>query len=382
MTNTTTIAKRYNYGLLALMFAVSIVLPVFISKSVSAAQITARSIEMSNSSIGTTSEGQGVTYNITFTPTASTVRSIVVDFCAETPLIGSSSCTLPTGMTVGTTTPTASQGTWTGTLINTNRTLVLTASADESLPASAFNVEVSGFTNPNAVGQFYARIVTYATSAGANGYVEDDLDAVAAHTDAGAVAISTTEQIQISAAVVETLVFCVSAVAPGANCTATSAPSLTLGSGTPEALSTSNVDTAAAFFQLSTNASGNTYINMKSSAVSGGLNNGPTNDIDPVDGGGTMAAIVAGTENFGMHVNATGNSGTSGTVTGDAAYSSDTLYNMEVPEVTSTYGDTIASAAGAVDDYNVEMEFAATVSNTTSAGLYTANISLIATSSY
>lgn len=368
--------KQFSYGAAAFLFVAGIALPVLLIRPAYAAQITTRSIQLSDS----TASAPSVTYDLTFTPATTTaVRSVVIDFCAESPLIGSSICTQPTGMTVGTSSPTASIGTWTGALINTSRTLVLTASADQAFNVSTpFNVSVGGFTNSSTIGAFYARVLTFATSAGANSYTAGT---PGTHVDDGGVALSTTDDINVTAAVMETLTFCISAVAPGANCTSTSTPSLTLGTGTPPTLATNRVDTVNAYFQLSTNAIGSTYVNMKSSAVSGGLNNGASNAIDPVDHATTPQPIVAGTENFGMQVGTTG-SGDSGTVSGDSVYSSATNYNMRFPEVTSTYGDRIASASGAVGNFNVPLKFAATIGSVTSAGIYTANISLIATSSY
>lgn len=388
MSNVIQKAKRNAYGVAAFLFAATVVLPNFLVGSASAAgQITTRSIELSNSTIGTLAEGQGVTYNLTFKPatTQSDITRIIVDFCAESPLIGHSTCTQPSGMTVGTTNPTASTGTWVGSTLNTGRTLLLSSGSNVTLTAGVdFTVAVEGFTNPG-LGAFYSRVLTYRTGNAGDAAAYDE-DTVGTYNDAGGIALSTTDDINLTAAVMETLTFCVSAAAPTANCGGTSTPSLVLGTGNPPVLDDGVMDTADAYFQVSTNAGGTTTIKMRNSAVSGGMNSGATNNINPIDHATTPQNIVEGTEAFGVRVMTPVVIG-SGTVTPESTYSDNTAapneaYNMRVPEVTSNYGDTIATASGPLDDVNVPLEFAATISATTPAGIYTANIALIATSSY
>lgn len=379
---------RNTSAIVAFVFATAVIIPNVLVSTAYAdqGQLTARSIQMSNSTVGSQAPGQNVTYKLTFTPAqAATVRAIAIDFCAESPIIGYATCTKPTGLTIGTSvTGTPTMGTWSGAILANGHTLVLTASADQSFTVTPFIIEVTGFTNPSVLTAFYGRVLTYATSAGANGYTSANPNAVASYIDAGGVALRATDDINITAAVMESLTFCISAAAPGVGCTGTSSPTLTLGSGTPPALSITAVDTADAYFQLSTNAAGTTYVNLKTSAASGGLNSGSTNNIAPVDHATAPQPIVAGTPRFGMQVGTAAGIGpnTFGTVTGDAAYASTTNYNMRSTEARSTYGDTIATASGAVGDVNVPLKFAATAGNTTPAGLYSTNISLIASSSY
>lgn len=123
---------------------------------------------------------------------------------------------------------------------------------------------------------------------------------------------------------------------------------------------------------------------MRNGALSGGLNSGsnailPIDDTEPV-------ALSAGDGRFGVRlpVSVVGDDQNDeyGTVTAAAAYGHAANYNMRAAEVTSTYGDTIASATGPLSNINVPLTFAATASNTTPAGIYTANISLVASSSY
>lgn len=373
--------KRNAYGTAALLLSAAIILPSMFAAHVGAAQLTSRSIVMSTSSIGAT----GVEYDTTFT-TSAAMQSFVVNFCTVSPLM-EAACTRPTGMvTSGVSSLTAG---WTASSTTAGEVKVTHTSSQS---AGVINVELSGITNPTgAAGTFYARITTY-SDATYGDYT--DVTDVGTPVDNGGVALSTTEDIEVSAAVLETLTFCVQndTVTPTADCAnaGSNLPNLTLGSGTPPALSSSNVDTEGAYFQISTNASGTTTIRMVNGAASGGLNSG-SNSIPPVDNAATPAAIVAGTPNFGMRVgtpaDAVGGSGAA-SVAGATTYASATNYNMLLDAtasgngVDSPYGSTIATATGGVDSVNVPLTFAATISPTTPAGLYTANISLIASSSY
>lgn len=373
--------KRNAYGVAAVVLTAAITIPSIFAAHAGAAILESRSIVMSTSSIG----ASGVDYDITFTTSAS-MQSFVVNFCTVSPLM-EAACTRPTGMvTSGVTTGTAG---WT-VASSTAGEIELDHSSPQS--AGVINVELSGITNPTgAAGTFYARITTY-TNATFGDYV--DVTDVGTPVDYGGVALSTTEDIEVSAAVLETLTFCVQndTTTPTADCAnaGSNLPNLTLGSGTPPALDSSSVDTEGAYFQLSTNASGTTTIRMVNGAASGGLNSG-SDSIPPVDNAGTPAAIVAGTPDFGMRVgtpaNAVGGSG-AGNVAGTTEYASATNYNMLLDAtdagngVDSAYGSSIATATGAIDSVNVPLTFAATISPTTPAGLYTASISLIASSSY
>lgn len=348
--------------------------------TVSAAQVSARSIKMSSSATSASAQ----TYEINFTTaTTNTIQGVVVDFCAESPIIGNATCTMPTGMTVGTTVGSQTgltAGTWTGSTIQSGKTLVVSNGSGGSVSSGqAVTITVSGFTNPSTTGTFFARIFTFTTTAGANAYTSGT---PGTHVDDGGVALSTTNSIGITATVQETLTFCVSAAAPTAGCGGTTTPTIILGNGgSPSILDTAAVYTSTVYFQLSTNAQNTTTVRMKGSAnLTSGSNTIPGT-------GATAATITAGTAAFGMR-SATGTpvGGGSGTVSAAAPYSSGAQYGLDSTtsndNVTSTYGDTIATATGPILNVNSPLTFGATAGATTPAGIYTASYSLIATSSY
>jgi hypothetical protein len=136
--------------------------------------------------------------------------------------------------------------------------------------------------------------------------------------------------------------------------------------------------------QTSTNAQNGIIVRMKNSNSCGGLSNdgGTTCNIAPV--GSTAATINPGTAEFGLNV--ASSSGGIGTESPAAPYSTAGEYGMDntsAPDnVTSTYGSEIAFTSGAVSNVNNTLTFAATAANTTAAGIYTANMDLIATGTF
>lgn len=140
---------------------------------------------------------------------------------------------------------------------------------------------------------------------------------------------------------------------------------------------------------------------MRNSNTScGGLSadSGATCAIPAINSGAnTPVAPVAGTAAFGLFVSdsATNTAGV-GTVTPDARFNDGVNENLAAPltifygmdtttsndNVQSTYGAKIASSTGPVYRVYNNLVFAATAAAATPAGIYTANLSLIATGTF
>ena len=380
--------KRHTYGIAAMLLLSAMVMPLVFTGSTAAAVLTSRSIEMSTSSPSASS----VSYTLRFNPgQAGTVDAIVIDFCEESAVIGAA-CTTPTGMTVGTTLSVLTNNGsdiasgWTAEMVDSGDALYI--HNDSGLTANTTHqvvATVGGFTNPSATGTFYARVFTYADAGDADDYESDDAPE---YLDAGGVALSTVDDIDVTAVVTESLTFCVSGTAPDPGCANTTPAALTLGEGDPgaEALETDTISEAIAYFQLSTNAAGVTSIKLRNGAASGGLNSG-SNSIPPIDDTEPIE-LSSGVAGFGVRVPAasSGDDIESADVVGASAYASGSIgyLNMRGTEVTSPYGDEIANTdtGGPVSNANVPLTFGAQASNLTPPGVYTAAIVLIATSTY
>ena len=184
-------------------------------------QITARSITMSSSKVSQAS----TTFNVSFKPTTVTgsaaddIKGIVVQFCQNSPLVAAT-CTLTNGVTASPTTSTVavSHTGATGTpvsftvnaaSVNTGLLILTHATGLDIINASNPITFIFTATNPSALGTFYARILTYNTTAGAAAYTDT---VPGTHLDEGGIALSTARQLTVAARVQEQLEFCVSAI--------------------------------------------------------------------------------------------------------------------------------------------------------------------------
>lgn len=386
--------------------------------------------------------GTAVKYRVSFTAAAQ-AGSLVIDFCggSSSPIIGDN-CTAPVGMVTSSATLNASA--ITGQVSTGNGWSLSSPSAGQIKLSNASSptndivagdqvFEISAITNPSAVGTFYARLYTYAGSAfgGYTGPTSVGNNVV----DYGGFALSTVNTITITARVQESLTFCVTKADPASWTTthgcddpvvgqASNYPALTLGHtsgpGTP-VLDPSQVDQQTIYSQLSTNANNGVVVNMRNSnSACGGLSAdaGTTCAIPAVTGTTTTpytaGPIAAGTAAFGLYVGdgvpdgvgGTGNlpataayhNAAHSTVPTDLWYGMDTstaeaasssVLTPNVPNsrslsgnVTGTYGSTLAYSNAPLAHVNTTYVFAATASLTTPAGIYTANLTMIATGTF
>jgi hypothetical protein len=403
-------------------------LPLLFNSNASAVQLASRSIQLSDSGASGTSitsgvgSGANVSYKVTFTTgaTSGETHSLVIDFCSNDPII-QDTCTAPTGMVA--TAATLNATAVSGTVQTTTDNWAVTAGASQIKLAddgtaghgmaqnTTESFVLSGITNPSTVGTYYARIYTY-TANSWTGYT--NAGSIGTDVDFGGIALSTTAVIQITARVQEQLTFCVSAAdpntwtgTPNVDCSdaqvAASPPTIIIGHGTPtKVIDATAVDTANVWDQLSTNATHGAIINMRNSNTTcGGLSadSGTTCAIPPVNAGAGTGAVTmaAGTAAFGLRVTTyavtSPNASQTGAIDPTTEYNNGAnTFGMDTTtsgnNVESTYGSTIANAhttgvtAGPVYEADDQLTFAAGASLTTPAGIYTANMNLIATGTF
>jgi hypothetical protein len=391
--------RRPVIAFVAFALAVSGLLPFLVGSASAFGQVTTRSIQMSDSTPGAT----GVSYKVTFTPASSTtIKAIAVDFCSNSPLAGDS-CTIPTGFSVGTPTVNVSSvsgetgGTWTAAAQNSGRTLTLSNGSATGTPSGTTTFELTTVTNPTvappASTTFFARIITFGSTADLTTWLTtaDGSDAGSEVVDFGGIALSTAENIKVTAKVQESLTFCV-AGALITSCSTATTPSVNLGHtvGTSFALTEGQVDSAAAYTQTSTNAQHGVIVNMKdpnAAATCAGLStNNQVTDCSIASVGSTAAAIAAGDAKIGMCVQ-TGSANTTATTpyndgTCTSTWSGTLTYGFDDTQLRSTYGSQIFSSAGPLNAESNVLNFAATAALTTPAGIYTGTYALIATGSF
>ena len=378
--NSFSILKSRQIGLFAA--AGALLLALILPSVVSAAQLTERSVQLSSSSMAATN----VTYTVGFKPVAA-AAAFVVDFCSESPLIGDA-CSTPAGFS-------ASSAAGTGVAVKDANTLTITKALTAGTAATQV---ITGITNPSASGTIYARIVTYNTAVNAANYVSTQTASQDTNrVDEGGAAIAINTSIAVSGAVLESMTFCVSKNDITPNCANAVAPVLKLGQqvGSAYALVPNQISEGTMYTQLSTNAASGAVISLKSSTVGCGglLRAGYTNaatqcDIAPA---GVGSDIVAGNAKFGVKAaasaSATGATNPTGTIIPSSGYSA-SAYALnwvlgDATGVTSTFGDPFLNTNGLpVNNKNVMLTFGAGITNNTPAGLYSADLSLIATGKF
>lgn len=346
-----------------------------------AAQVTERSVALSSSAPAAT----GVSYTIKFTA-ATSATDIVLDFCGGSPLIGDT-CGALAGFSVGTGTISG----FTKDVASDSNTYI---GEGGTITAGANELVLSGITNPNATGSFYVRILTFAAG-NADGYASA---APGTYVDDGAVAVAINNTIGVAAAVLESLTFCVSGqtladgcIGSGAAAPALTAPTLRLGAdqgGGVIALDDQAIYTGDVYTQISTNAGSGAVVSLKSSTTDcGGLLRAGTQPV--ADRCSIAPALLAdfalGAGKFGVKTAAS--TGGAGAFQQGANYSN-TEYRMNyvagnATGVTSTYGDPFLNTNSApATNRNMTLTFGATAAPGTPAGLYSADINLVATGTF
>lgn len=362
---------------------VALLLSTFIPAFASAAQVTERSIALSSSS----ADAGSVSYQVNFTATQ-TAGAFVVEFCDDTPLIGEA-CNPPDGF-VASAAASVTSGV-TAVTGSTNKFVVT-----KPLTAGTVSVDVTGIHNPTAAGPLYARIVTYDSDTNANLYQSEDLGSGV--KDEGSVAISITNTVGVSGAVLESMIFCVSGETINANCVGGGAaapnlapPTLKLGKDTNGvvALDSSDVYNGTIYSQISTNAVNGAIISLKSSAAGcGGLINSSKPDDCYIVPAGITGDITAGQAKFGLKLGADVTDATNGDLKAASTNYSSTAYRLNYVDgdasgVTGPYGDPILNTnSKPANNLDMPLTFGASVSNNTPAGNYSADLSLVATGKF
>jgi hypothetical protein len=387
--------SRLSYGVMAVAILGVTLVPALSGRAYALfGQVNSRYIKMSSSANGAT----GTSYEIGFqVATAGAVQGVGVDFCSNSPIIGDT-CTAPTGFTVGAATTTGSvagmTGTWSGASGQSGRTLLLTlATPSGSASAAAQGTfTLTTATNPtNTNTTFYARIYTFATAAAVGTWNTANTtgNSTTGVVDAGGVAMSTDNQVLVTAKVQEQLTFC---VYTGANCGA-GGGAVNLGDSNGVLSSgTSYVDKNTKY-DVSTNAASGATIRLKIPTT---LTSG-SNTIAAI--GATATASAAGTAQFGLctyqstganltpvapyaTLCSTTSQGAAGQGTANFALDmATTCGTANDGNTTCTYGDQLATVTAGASSTGV-VAYIANIPVTQAAGVYTSTSTYVATGTY
>jgi hypothetical protein len=350
-------ATKWLYCGIAALMVFSVLAVILPARAHAYNQVSSRSILMSSSAAGATN----VAYQVNFTTVTNgqTVGSVVVEACANSPIIGDT-CTAPTGFSFNKSTLTVNNvsGNITGLSVDStsnstaNRIVVTRTSGTVANGAVSFtlgNGTTNGITNPSsAVGTFYARILVLTT------------------TD------STANQLHVTAKVQESLLFC---VYTDVDC-ATGGNDVTLGDANGVLASNSTTYAANANFDVASNAVSGVSIRLKGDTLKSG-----SFSIDPAGASCILDPSATNTEMFGMRM-LTIPTGMTSTAPYNCSANHHAFDNNGTTGTTSTFGQELAHTTGASDILSSTIEFAAKSSLTSEAGVYTTTLTLIATATY
>ncbi len=367
--------QRSGYLGLALVMILSVSLFLLPMHAEAYNQVSSRSIIMSS----TTVDATNVAYQVNFTTVTNnqTVGSVVVRICSNSPIIGDT-CTAPGGFSFNKSSLTISNNTGniTGLSVDASANssvnrIVLTRSAgtvaNGAVSITLGNGTTNGITNPSATQTFYARILVLTSTDGTvSGGDENNA------TDAGGVAISTASQLRVTAKVQEALIFCVYTELTCQD----GGTAISLGDENGVLASNSTTYVGEAKFDIASNAVAGVVVRLKGDT----LKSGPFS-ISAAGASCLTNPTASGTEMFGLRMRTLG----AGTLA-DAPYNCVTgqhaLDTNNTNGTTSTFGHQIAHTSGATDIVTSIIEFAAKSANTSEAGVYTTDLTLVATATY
>jgi hypothetical protein len=238
------------------------------------AQFNSRFIKLDNNTASATTN-----YLVGFDiATSGAVGSLRVQFCADSPIIGTP-CTPPVGFDVSGV-ALGSQTGLTGFSVDpstTQNVLVLTRTPFVAIPARV-RIELNNVVNQSSNGPCYARIETFTST-----------DATGADTDYGGVAFEINPGVSITTTVPPYLLFCTGISITGTDCNTATGDYIDFGE-----LSSASTRTGTSQFVLATNAMFGLNVSLEGSTMTSGNN--------------TIQALLAndvsrpGTSQFGLNL--------------------------------------------------------------------------------
>jgi hypothetical protein len=375
---------------------VAAVVPAFVIGRADAALVANRKITISDS----TGDATNVTYKVSFDLASdyasTTLKGIVIDFCANSPIIDDSTCTKNgnlAGFASGNPATIAdfrvegvAEAGWAGASLTTTSTttVYLTKAAGSAAnPSDTITFDVTGVHNPTASNtSFYARIYTYTDASEAIAYTAADTQT---DVDFGGIALSTANQITITSKVQERINFCVYADIDGNDACGDNKHAIVLGDANgvldPENAYVNN----QARFDIGTNALGGAVVYMKGDTLeSGGYS------ITSTD---TGAVSNDNTEQFGMCLwQSTGSGLTVEAPYDDSVDCAAAPHGINAVEPAATFAFVTAQTTGVAGDHIATKEagttsvanlaFLGNIDYGTEAGIYSTNLTFIATGTF
>lgn len=332
----------------------SLVLPVIVD----AAQITNRKFTLGSSA---PSASTTYTFSSDALPTSTAVKGVVAEACT-TP---SGACSTPNGFSAASATlgsQPSGLGSASGWTNDSNAgNLRINHTTNSTAPSGAVSIPWSAVTNASTTNTtYYLRVTTYSD------------DTYATPIDSGVTAVSTATQINLTAVMDESLVFCVGTSITGQDCTTVAGNTVDFGT-----LSSTATSTGTSVMAASTNGSSGYAITI----------NGTTLTCSTCSGSPTIAALATqtasstGTAQFGVNLkdNTTPNIGAEVSGSGTAAATANYGTADQFRFIT---GDSVASVNAPTNANTFTTSYIVNVPGSQPAGTYTATMTYIGTATF
>lgn len=390
-------ARRAGWLLVVAVFAFGLVSAIKPQSTEAYGLISNRYIRMSSSEVSPASGNFNI-YSVGFTTTSgASVGSMVIRFCSNNPIIGDS-CTAPSGFnankgSLAMVNPLGITGWTLQTSQGGNNELLFTrtpgvVNTNTVVTFDLGNGTTQGITNPSTTNStFFARIMLFSSNSNTMPAIGDDDNPPASGgaTDAGGVALSTANVLNVTAKVQESLTFC---LYTAANC-ATGGSAVNLGTSENVLAATNQVYTdATPKFDLASNALGGVAVRMKGDTLTSGAFT-----ITPNGNSCVADSTTTSVEQFGVRIVTYGTGHYNGEATAGNTTSAGTTNNndfsclagahkFDPTQANTTYGQPFVRTVGATDVSTTNFELAAKAAGTTEAGVYTTKLQFIATATY
>lgn len=342
---------RKIFGLLAGITALLLIARPFAVTKALSGTLQNRFVQLSDSKAGVIN----VNYTLGFrTTTPLTLGSVEAEFCENDPFPGTS-CTVPSGFNISTTTLSSQTGTNDFSIDagNTNAHRIVFSRVPSAVPANTFTFVISGVTNATTTGSEYVRLTLY-SGAGRGGSI----------SDVGGIAYSLNDDLNVSTIVPPHIDLCVGVTIARIDCTDVVGDSINFGvlnattprSGTSQFVSGSNAD------------------NGYTVTISGGSLTSGNNVLAAMN---TRTVSLPGTNQFGMNLrqNISPANGADPAGAGNAAV----LNSYNVPDnYKFSNGDTLISAAGPDNYRRFTSSYIVNINGSQPAGYYASTVTFVA----
>jgi hypothetical protein len=340
--------------------------------SVKAGQVSARSINISSS----LASAADVTYTIQFNTDLAggpyDIGGIVVDFCAESPIIGDPICNTPPGFDLNLTNlAIANQSGISGFSISgssdTNTIIITKNIANQVNPGTTIHFELGnngandGVVNPNLGNySYYAKVLVYQTTTEANNYTSA---MPGSYVDVGGFALSTASVMDVSTVVAPFLFFCTAQSIQGYDCTTGTVLYVNFGD-----FSETYTATGTSQLLILTNAGGGYGVKVQGTTLTSGNNVINTMALPNIS--------VTGVSQFGMNLVANVNPAVGTNPVGPGSANPTVDYsNPNIFKYNS--GDTIINGSGVTDWRKFTISYVVNIPAIQAPGVYTTTLTYI-----